>query len=334
MTQDAPTMAAIRVGSPGDADSLYLGEWPRPVAGPHDLLVAVAATAVNRADILQRQGKYPPPPGESPILGLEMAGTVVETGAAVTRWQVGDQVCGLLGGGGYAAYAVIHEGLAMPIPAGLSLAEAAALPEVFLTAYQALHWLAAVQPGERVLVHAGASGVGTAAIQLARQVGAEVWVTASAGKHEACRALGASLTIDYQTADFAAVVAEASEGAGVAVILDFLAAPYLQGNLDSLALDGRLVMLALMGGARTGALNVLPILRKRLRIMGSTLRNRPLAYKIALGEALVAAAWPGLATGQLRPVIDRVLPWTQVAEAHRLLEANATVGKVVLTVTA
>ena len=326
-------MPAIRVrDGETQPEALYLGSWPRPQPGPHELLVEVAATAVNRADTLQRQGKYPPPPGESPLLGLEMAGTVVETGPEVQRWQVGDRVCGLLGGGGYAAYAVIHEDLAMPIPDGLSLVAAAALPEVFLTAYQALFWLARLQPGERVLVHAGASGVGTAAIQLARLHGAEVWVTASAAKHDRCRALGAQLAIDYRQADFAAVVREQTQGQGVAVILDFLAAPYFQRNLDSLALDGRLVMLALMGGIKAESVNLLPLLRKRLQVMGSTLRNRSLAYKIDLSRALVADAWPAFAAGTLQPVIDRVLPWTEAATAHRLIEANDTIGKVVLAV--
>ncbi|RMG65693.1 MAG: NAD(P)H-quinone oxidoreductase [Bacteroidetes bacterium] len=323
-------MMAVQIQGDGGSEGLYLGAYPRPEPGPYEVLVAVAATAVNRADILQRQGKYPPPPGASPILGLEMAGRVVATGSMARRWTIGDRVCGLLDGGGYAAYAVIHEDLALPIPEGMSLPEAAALPEVYMTAYQALFWLADLQAGERVLIHAGASGVGTAAIQLARLKGAEVWVTASAGKHEACQALGASRTIDYRSQDFAEVVKEATDGKGVPVILDFLAAPYFQQNLASLALDGRLVMLALMGGIKT-EVNLAPILLKRLRVMGSTLRNRELPYKIALAEALREFAWPALSRGQIRPVIDRMMPIAQVTEAHRLLETNATTGKVVLT---
>lgn len=325
-------MQAILFAQPGPPESLHLATYERPVPGPRHLLVAVAATAVNRADILQRQGRYPEPPGESPILGLEMSGTVVGTGAGVVRWQVGDQVCGLLAGGGYAEYAVIHEDMALPIPTGVDLMSAAAIPEVFLTAYQALHWLADLQPGERVLIHAGASGVGTAAIQLARDRGAEVLVTASAPKHALCHRLGADRTIDYRTESFFQVVQDHTRGRGVDVIIDFLAAPYFEANLQSLATDGRLVLLGLMGGSKVPEVNLSYLLRKRLQLIGSTLRNRSLDYKVRLTQALHEAVWPRFAAGSVVPVIDRVLPWQQAAEAHRLIEANRTAGKIVLRV--
>lgn len=325
-------MKAVLIKASGGPEQLYLGEWETPRPGPKEILVRVRATAVNRADTLQRQGKYPVPPDASPILGLEMAGEVAKLGAKVSRWQVGDQVCGLLGGGGHAECALIHEELALPLPAGMTYSQATAIPEVFLTAFQALVWLAELQPGERVLIHAGASGVGTAAIQIAREKGAEVLVTASAPKHALCHELGANLAIDYRAQDFATAVREATQGLGVDVILDFVAAPYFQANLDLLQTDGRLVMLALLGGGKLQGGNLAPILRKRLQIHGSTLRNRSLSYKIRLTQALQTFAWPRFQSGQIRPVVDRVLPWQEVVAAHRAMEANENAGKIVLSV--
>ncbi len=325
-------MRAVGIREPGGPEVLYLGEVPKPVPGPGEVLVKVAATAVNRADTLQRRGKYPVPPGDSEVLGLEVAGEIVELGENCRLRQQGERVCGLLGGGGHAEYAVLPEAMALPLPPELDLVEAAAIPEVFLTAFQALDWLADLQSGETVLIHAGASGVGTAAVQLARAKGAQVLVTASAGKHALCRELGAARCIDYRAEDFAAVVAEETGGKGVEVILDFVAAPYFQRNLDSLALDGRLVMLALLGGSKPEGVNLLPVLRKRLHILGSTLRNREPRYKEALSQAFWKMAQSHFVSGALKPVIDRVLPWEQVAEAHRLMEANANAGKLVLTV--
>jgi tumor protein p53-inducible protein 3 len=325
-------MKAVLIKAFGGPEQLYLGEWEAPRPGPKEILVRVRATAVNRADTLQRQGKYPVPPDASPILGLEMAGEVAEVGAEVSRWQVGDQVCGLLGGGGHAEYALIHEELALLLPEGMAYTQATAIPEVFLTAFQALVWLAELQPGERVLIHAGASGVGTAAIQIAKEKGAEVIVTASAPKHALCLDLGANLAIDYRKQDFAAAVREATQGLGVDVILDFVAAPYFQANLDLLQTDGRLVMLALLGGGKLQGGNLTPILRKRLQIHGSTLRNRSLSYKIRLTQALHSFAWPRFQSGQIRPVVDRVLPWQEIVAAHRAIEANENAGKIVLSV--
>jgi len=326
-------MKAVIINSFGGPEQLELGDRPTPEPGPYDVLVKVAATALNRADILQRRGHYPPPPGESPILGLEMAGEVVRVGKQVRRWQPGERVCGLLGGGGYAEYAILHQDMALPIPKGMELSEAAAIPEVFLTAFQTLRWLADLQPGEWLLLHAAASGVGTAAIQLARMMGAgRIIGTASAPKHALCRQLGADYLIDYRERDFLEATEEYGAGHGVDVVIDFIAAPYFQRNLDVLRADGRLVLLALMGGVRPGEVNLAPLLRKRLQIVGSTLRARSPEYKIRLTQALYEFAWPAFREGRIHPVIDTVLDWTEVAEAHRMMEANANKGKIVLKV--
>ncbi|MEM8909218.1 MAG: NAD(P)H-quinone oxidoreductase, partial [Bacteroidota bacterium] len=259
-------MKAILMRNFGDPDQLYLGTYDQPQIGPNEALVKVKATALNRADTLQRKGKYPPPAGASPILGLEMAGEVVQIGSEVSRWQKGDRVCALLSGGGYAEYVAVHEALMLPLPVNWNWVEGAAIPEVYLTAFQALNWLAQLQAGERVLIHAGASGVGTAAIQLARAMGAEVGVTASGGKHALCLSLGASYAIDYRQEDFAPAVKKHYEGTGVDVVIDFVAAPYFQQNLEVLRLEGRMVMLAFLGGALAKEVNLAPILRKRLQI--------------------------------------------------------------------
>ncbi|MEM9984278.1 MAG: NAD(P)H-quinone oxidoreductase [Bacteroidota bacterium] len=325
-------MRAIGVSEYGDPDVLTLGSYPIPEPEPNEILVKVWATACNRADTLQRQGKYPAPPGASPILGLEMAGEVVASGSKSNKWKLGDRVCGLLSGGGHAQYVTIHEDLALPIPEAMSYKEAAAIPEVFLTAYQALFWLGELKPGEQVLVHAGASGVGTAAIQLANLLGTEVYVTASAPKHALCLELGASLAIDYRQDDFVQVLSSRSREGGPDLILDFVAAPYFQANLELLGLDGRLVMLALLGGGKLTQANLAPILRKRLRIMGSTLRNRTLTYKKELTQAFWEFAWPYFQNGKLKPVIHQTLAWTDIAEAHRTIEANQNAGKIILSV--
>lgn len=309
---------------------MSLGEHPRPLRGAHDILIEVKAAGINRADLLQRQGKYPPPKGASQLLGLEVAGTVTETGHKVSRWQKGDKVFGLLSGGGYAQFACMHEEMAMAIPNKLSFEEAAAIPEVFLTAWQALVWLARIQPGEKLLVHAGASGVGTAAIQLARQLGAEVLVTASAPKHAICLELGASHAIDYQNESFRSKVADLTEGKGVDVIIDFIAAPYFQDNLSSLTTDGRLVMLALLGGAKADELNLVPVLQKRLSILGSTLRSRNQDYQRRLTADLAPFLLPRLQDSTLKPVIDKIFAWKEVNEAHAYMEANKNKGKIIL----
>lgn len=324
-------MQAIRYKEEGAADQLYIGEWPDPTPVAEEILVKVEATALNRADILQRQGKYPPPPGVSPVLGLEVAGTVVALGPDVNVWQTGDKVMALLAGGGYAQYAVVHQHLAMPIPSGWTFEKAAAVPEAYLTAWQALHLLAKVQPGERVLIHAGASGVGAAAIQIAKYLlKAEVMATASARKRDFCLGLGAEIVVDYRSEDFAA---QATHWGGVDVILDFIGAPYWQKNLDSLRLDGRLVMLAMMGGTQFSVSDSMGhILRKRLQIMGSTLRNRSLEYKKTLVNSFWETAGSAFEKGLIKPSIDRVLHWSYVSSAHILMEANGNAGKIVLQV--
>lgn len=325
-------MKAILIPEFGGPEVMRLGEWERPEPGSKEIRVQIKATALNRADTMQRRGVYPPPPGESPILGLEMAGVVEKVGADVTKWKEGDRVCGLLGGGGYAEYCVTHEDMAIRLPENLSFVEGAAIPEVFLTAYQALHWLAKIEAGEKILVHAGASGVGTAAIQLIGLAGADAIVTASAGKHQTCLDLGASHAIDYKKENFAEAVKELTNGAGVQVIIDFIAAPYFQMNLNSLALEGRLVMLSLIGGVKPEGVNLAPILRKRLQIIGTTLRARSMEYKIGLTKDLQTHCMPHFASGRLKPIIDSVIPWTEVVQGHQRMESNLNTGKIVMQV--
>ncbi len=327
-------MRAILVKAPGDVSQLYIGEVERPVPGPQELLVRVKATALNRADLLQRRGLYPPPPGESEILGLEMAGIVEETGPRCSRFRPGDRVFGLLAGGGYAEYVTLHEKMAMPIPPNLDFPRAAAIPEAFLTAYQALFWLGGLQPGHTVLIHAGASGVGTAAIQLTREAGAKAIVTAgSEAKLKACRELGAMAGINYRSGPFAPEVLKLTGHAGVNIILDFVGAPYLEQNLRCLATDGRIIVLSLLGGRVADNFDLRPLMQKRARIEGSTLRNRPLDYKIRLTEAFSQYALPRLADGRLKPVVDKIFNWEDVARAHEYMEANKNIGKIVLTLT-
>lgn len=325
-------MKAIVFDEPGGPEVLYLGDLPDPAPGPQDLLVRVAATSINRADTLQRRGKYPVPVGDSPILGLEMAGTVIGMGAEVKGFEVGDNICGLLNGGGYAQLATIHQDMALRLPGNLSFTKAAAIPEVFLTAYQALHWLGHTQPGETVLIHAGASGVGTAAIQLARLIGTRIIITASAGKHDTCRQLGAEYTIDYENEDFAERVLEITGGRGANVVIDFIGGPYFQANLDCMAMEGRLVMLSFLGGVQTNSFNLAPILRKRLQIVGSTLRARSLDYKRRLTDDFQRQYWSAFADRQLHSVVDSIYDWEDVAAAHRYMEANRNQGKIVLTI--
>lgn len=326
-------MKAVLMKQFGEPDEMYLGDAPTPKPSENEVLVRVKATALNRADTLQRRGKYPPPPGASEILGLEMAGEIVELGEAVEGWKVGDRVCGLLAGGGYAEYITIHSQCLIPIPDSWSFEEAAAIPEVFLTAYQAIFYLAKFQKGESILIHAGASGVGTAAIQLVKSLGAKnIIITASAPKHEICKSLGATHTIDYKTQDFEKEVLQITNNQGVDVVIDFLSAAYIQRNINSLGMDGRMVMLALMGGIQVENLFIAKILTKRLHIMGSTLRARTLDYKIQLTKDMVNYALPKFQTKELRPVIDSVFDWKEVVEAHKYMEANKNQGKIILKV--
>jgi putative PIG3 family NAD(P)H quinone oxidoreductase len=324
-------MQAILLSEFGGPEQMHIGEAPRPALRERELLVKVKAAGVNRADTLQRKGLYPPPPGESEILGLELAGEVAALGPGCSLRAKGDKVFGIVSGGAYAQYAAMDERLAMPIPEGLEFTQAAGMAEVFLAAHQVLFWLAGLQAGEWVLIHAGASGVGTAATQLAREAGARVMVTAgSEAKLAACRSLGAEVGINYKQEDFVAAAKEATDGAGPAVIIDFIGGDYFGRNLETLALDGRMVMLALIGGYRPEQVDLRPLLQKRLKIMGTTLRSRSLAYRAGLAADFSERWLPRFAEGRLRPVIDSVFPWDQAAEAHRRMEANLNTGKLIL----
>lgn len=305
---------------------------PTPSPGVGEVSIAVAATAVNRADLVQRQGGYPPPPGASPIMGLECAGTVLEVGEGVTRVAPGDRVCALLAGGGYAERVVVPAGQVLHVPRGLDFVQAASLPEVFATAWLNLFMEAGLERGERVVLHAGASGVGTAGIQLCKAFHNPVFVTAgSADKIARCVALGADAGVDRHAGGFQQQVMAWSEGAGADVILDPVGGAYLKENLASLNLGGRLVLIGLMGGAQA-ELNLGLMMMKRLRIIGSTLRARPVSEKAAVMDALCERVWPLIETGAIVPVVEAVLPIDRAEDAHALIAGNATVGKVVMTV--
>ncbi len=325
-------MQAILVRQKGGPEQLVLDTYPTPTPAQDEMLVRVKATALNRADIMQREGKYPPPPDASQLLGLEVAGLVETPGKNVTRWKPGDRVFGLMGGGGYAEFALLKEELAMPVPEAIRFEEAAGIPEVFLTAYQALSWLGRIRAGETLLVHAGASGVGTAAIQLGKQLGARVFATASASKLSVCTALGADGVIDYRAGSFADPILEWTDGKGADVIVDFIGAGYLADNVKSLAVDGRLVMLAMLGGARVESFDLRPLFKKRASIQASTLRSRSVAYQAALTAEFARYALPFFEQGVMRPVIDSVYSWRDVAEAHRKMERNENIGKIILRI--
>ena len=314
-----------------EGDQLVWGESETPSLGAGQVRIENRATAINRADLAQRAGGYPPPPGASPILGLECAGVVSAVGEGVSRVSPGDEVCALLAGGGYAEMVVVPAGQVLPKPKGLTFAEAASLPEVFATAYLNLFMEAKATKGERVVLHAGASGVGTAAIQMCKAFGNPAFVTAgSEAKIERCIALGASAGFDRHQGSFKQALAEWTEGAGADVILDPVGGAYLEDNLKSLAPDGRLVVIGLLGGAAAEApLGLMMV--KRLRIIGSTLRARSIAAKALVMDALLDRVWPLLETGAVKPVLETTLPITQAAAAHELLAGNQTFGKVVLT---
>ena len=325
-------MRAIRIDEPGDEDVMHVGEVPAPAISPGDLRLRVVAAGVNRADLLQRQGLYPPPPGASEILGLECAGEVVEVGAAVSGWSPGDRAMALLAGGGYAEEVVVDAGSALRVPEVLCFEQAAALPEVFLTVFLNVFQLGALPEGGAALVHGGGSGIGTAAIQLVRAAGGTIVVTAgSEEKCARCRELGAQVAVNYREGDFVAAVQEASGGLGVDVVLDSIGAPYLERNLRALAVGGRLVIIGLMGGAKA-ELPMGSLLARRLQVIGSTLRARPVTEKAALVSAFQARFGALVEKGELRPVVDRVLPLAQAADAHRAMKASEHFGKIVLRV--
>lgn len=325
------TMLAIAISQPGDVSVLEALESPVPQPARGEVLIQVAASGINRPDILQRRGLYPAPPGASTIPGLEVAGRVVELGEDVRTLAIGDRVCALVSGGGYAEYCLAAASLCLPVPSNLTCIQAAALPEALFTVWSNVFVRGQLKPGETLLVQGGGSGIGTTAIQLARQFGARVLATAgSEEKCAICRTLGAE-TVNYRETDFKDRVLELTRGKGVNLILDIVGGPYLSQHLDLLEPDGRLVIIAVQGGPKT-TVNLLPILLKRLSVTGSTLRPRSLAEKAVLAEALREQVWPLLETGRIRPIIHQTFPLKAVREAHTLMESNQHIGKIVLAV--
>jgi putative PIG3 family NAD(P)H quinone oxidoreductase len=325
-------MTAIEIAAPGGPEQLIPARRPLPRPGPGEVLVRVAAAGVNRPDVMQRQGKYPPPPGASDIPGLEIAGEIVEVGPSVSGLTVGDRVAALLAGGGYASYAVAAAELCLPVPPGLSMVEAAALPETFFTVWTNLFDRGGLKAGETVLIHGGTSGIGTTAIQLAAAWGARVFATAgSEAKARACERFGAARGIDYRDEDFVEVTRRETAGNGVDVILDIVGASYFARNLEAAGVEGRLVVIALLGGART-EINLNTILIKRLTLTGSTLRSRSVPQKAAVAEAVRRNVWPLLSAGKVRPVIHATFPLAEASAAQRLMETSTHIGKIVLTV--
>ncbi|MEV5337226.1 NAD(P)H-quinone oxidoreductase [Streptomyces sp. NPDC052676] len=323
-------MHAITIPEPGGPEALTWAEVPDPEPGEGEVLVEVAATAVNRADILQRQGHYAPPPGASPYPGLECSGRIAALGPGVGGWTVGDEVCALLAGGGYAEKVAVPAGQLLPVPQKVALHEAAALPEVTCTVWSNVFMVAHLRPGETLLVHGGSSGIGTMAIQLAKAVGAKVAVTAGSGeKLDRCAELGADILINYREQDFVAEIKEATGGAGADVILDNMGAKYLDRNVKALAVNGRLAIIGMQGGVK-GELNIGALLAKRAAITATSLRARPPAEKTAIVAAVREHVWPLLDAGHVRPVVDREVPLREAATAHRLVEESGHIGKVLL----
>lgn len=303
---------------------------PDPVPGQGEVLVDVAATAVNRADVMQRQGSYDPPPGASPYPGLECSGRITALGSGVSGWSVGDEVCALLAGGGYAEKVVVQAGLLLPVPAGVSLHQSAALPEVACTVWSNVFMISHLRPGETLLVHGGSGGIGTMAIQLAKAIGARVAVTdGSREKLEFCAGLGADVLINYREQDFVAEIDRATNGAGADVILDIMGAEYLDRNVKALAVNGRLAIIGMQGGIM-GELNIIALLSKEGTITATSLRARPLSEKAAIVAGVREHVWPLIASGQVRPIVDRELPMPEAAGAHRLMEGGGHIGKVLL----
>jgi putative PIG3 family NAD(P)H quinone oxidoreductase len=324
-------MRAVTAPEPGGPEALQVVEIPDPDPGPGEVVLDMRATAVNRADTMQRQGHYPPPPGASDVLGLECSGVVSAVGDGVEGWSVGDEACALLASGGYAEKVLVPAGQVMPVPAGVDLVTAGALPEVACTVWSNLFMVAALQPGETLLVHGGGGGIGTFAIQLAHAKGAQVITTAgSEEKLDVCRSLGADVGIDYKHQDFVEEVRRATDGKGADVILDHVGAKYLPRNVETLAVEGRLVVIGLMGGAK-GELDLGALLRKRAAVVATTLRSRPVDEKSAICASVVEHVWPLVAAGTVRTLVHASLPLDEVAEAHRMMEAGDHIGKIVVT---
>jgi putative PIG3 family NAD(P)H quinone oxidoreductase len=332
MTALPATMTTIEITEPGGAEVLRPASRPTPLPGAGEVLIEVAAAGVNRPDVLQRQGGYPPPPGASDIPGLEIAGKVVSVGLGVRHTKVGDNVCALVTGGGYAAYCVAPEPQCLPVPKGFSMVEAAALPETFFTVWTNLFERGGLKAGESVLIHGGTSGIGTTAIQLAKAFGArQIFATAgSRDKCHACEKLGATRGIDYKHEDFVKIVREATGNLGVDVILDMVGGDYIQKNISALAVEGRIVYIAFLRGSEA-SVNFMPLMLKRGTITGSTLRARSVEQKGAIAAPLKRQVWPLLDQGKIKPQIYRTFPLAQAAEAHRLMESSEHIGKIVLT---
>ncbi len=325
-------MTYVDLASPGGPENMALAKGQLPTLKPGDILLRVEAAGINRPDVLQRKGDYPPPPGASPVLGLEVAGEIVAVSEGTQGFAVGDKVCALANGGGYAEYAAVPATQALAWPKGYDAVRAAALPETFFTVWANVFDMAGLKAGETILIHGGSSGIGTTAIQLANALGAEVFVTAgSAEKCQACEALGAKRAINYRDEDFKSVVLEQTGGRGVDVILDMVGGRYFDRNIGSLAKDGRLSIIAFLGGAKVEAANIAPILTKRLHVMGSALRPRTGAEKQAIRDGLVAKVWPLLEAGKVAPVIHAVLPLEKVADGHRMMEEGDHIGKIIMT---
>ena len=324
-------MRAVTAAQPGGPEVLTVTEVPDPVPGPGELLVEVAAAGLNRADLLQRQGFYPPPPGASEIIGMECSGTVAALGDGVDGWKIGDEVCALLAGGGYAEKVAVPAGQVMPVPEGVDLVSAAALPEVACTVWSNVFMIGALQPSEALLVHGGAGGIGTMAIQLAHALGSRVFTTAGTPEKRAfCAELGADVVIDYHEEDFVEVVADQTGGRGVDVILDNMGAKYLARNVTALATEGRLVVIGLQGGTKA-ELDLNALLRKRAAVIATNLRGRPIEGKAAICRSVVENVWPLVAAGDVRAVVHDVVPLERAADAHRLMESGDHSGKILLS---
>ncbi|WP_421706545.1 NAD(P)H-quinone oxidoreductase [Algihabitans sp.] len=334
MTSLPTEMTAIEIAEPGGPEGLRPTRRPLPQPGPGEVLIRIAAAGVNRPDVLQRKGAYPPPPGASDIPGLEIAGEVVALGDQVTSLHQGQQVCALVTGGGYAEYCVAPSAQCLPLPQGLSAIEGAALPETFFTVWSNVFDRGGLKAGEAFLVQGGSSGIGTTAIQLAKAFGAKVFTTAgSAEKCQACKDLGADLAINYREADFVEAIREANDGRGVNLILDMVGGAYIPRDVDLLEPDGRLVFIAFLGGPKA-EINFQKVMVKRLTITGSTLRARDIGFKAAIAAQLQTQVWPLIESGQVKPQIYRTFPLEQAAEAHALMESSAHIGKIMLTVAA
>ena len=330
MTELPSRMQTIEIAEPGEPEVLVPGDREVPAIGTNEVLVRVAAAGVNRADTMQRRGSYPPPPGASDVLGLEVSGTVAAVGDAVAGWAVGDPVCALLAGGGYAEYCAVPAPQCLPVPAGIDIVDAAALPEVAMTVWTNVFDRAGLRPGETLLVHGGSSGIGTMAIQLAAALGSRVLVTAgSAEKCAACTALGAEAAVNYRETDFVEAVRAATGGRGVDVVLDMVGQQYLQRNLDVLKPEGRLIIIAMMSGA-DARINLATLMTRRLTVTGSTLRARSVQQKGAVAAAVRERVWPLIEAGRVRPVVHRRFPLSRAGEAHRLMESSTHIGKLLL----